>query len=66
MSSGQDVSEYELGTSGLPRTYVSPQQPWKNSLKIEENHDFFKKKKKRWGARPPGGSGDFYLCRMSC
>ena len=25
-----DVSEYELGASGLPRVYVSPQQPWKN------------------------------------
>ncbi len=25
-----DVSEYELGASGLPRPYVSPQQPWKN------------------------------------
>jgi hypothetical protein len=24
------VSEYELGASGLPRAYVSPQQPWKN------------------------------------
>ncbi len=30
MSSGHDVSEYELGASGLPRSYVSPQQPWKN------------------------------------
>jgi hypothetical protein len=30
MSSGHDVSEYELGSSGLPREYVSPQQPWKN------------------------------------
>ncbi len=30
MSSGHDVSEYELGGSGLPRVYVSPQQPWKN------------------------------------
>ncbi len=27
MSSGHDVSEYELDTSGLPRVYVSPQQP---------------------------------------
>ena len=27
---GHDVSEYELGASGLPRAYVSPQQPWKN------------------------------------
>jgi hypothetical protein len=24
MSSGHDVSEYELGASGLPRAYVSP------------------------------------------
>ncbi len=30
MSSGHDVSEYELGASGLPREYVSRQQPWKN------------------------------------
>ena len=30
MSSGHDVSEYELGASGLPRANVSPQQPWKN------------------------------------
>jgi hypothetical protein len=45
MSSGHDVSEYELGASGLPRAYVSPQQPWKNSLKIKKNHDFCKKKK---------------------
>ncbi len=30
MSSGHDVSEYELVGSGLPRAYVSPQQPWKN------------------------------------
>jgi hypothetical protein len=30
MSSGHDVSKYELDTSGLPRVYVSPQQPWKN------------------------------------
>jgi hypothetical protein len=30
MSSGHDVSEYGLGASGLPRPYVSPQQPWKN------------------------------------
>ncbi len=30
MSSDHDVSEYELGASGLPRVYVSPQQPWKN------------------------------------
>jgi hypothetical protein len=30
MSSGHDVSEYELDASGLPRAYVSPQQPWKN------------------------------------
>ncbi len=29
MTSGHDVSEYELGASGLPRAYVSPQQPWK-------------------------------------
>jgi hypothetical protein len=33
LSSGHDVSEYEFGsttcTSGLPREYVSPQQPWK-------------------------------------
>jgi hypothetical protein len=29
MSSGHDVSEHELGTSGLPRAYVSPQQPEK-------------------------------------
>jgi hypothetical protein len=29
-SSGHDVSGYELGASGLPRAYVSPQQPWKN------------------------------------
>jgi hypothetical protein len=27
MSSGHGVSEYELGASGLPRAYVSPQQP---------------------------------------
>jgi hypothetical protein len=46
MSSGHDVSEYELGASGLPRAYVSPQQPWKNWLKIEKIHDFCKKKKK--------------------
>jgi hypothetical protein len=45
MSSGHDVSEYELGASGLPRAYVSPQQPWKNWLKIEKNHDFCNKKK---------------------
>jgi hypothetical protein len=30
MSSGHDVSEYELGASGLPRASVSPQQPSKN------------------------------------
>ena len=30
MTSGHDVSEYDLGASGLPRAYVSPQQPWKN------------------------------------
>ncbi len=30
MSSGHDVSEYELGASGLPRVSVSPQQPSKN------------------------------------
>jgi hypothetical protein len=30
MSSGQDVSEYELGASGLPRASGSPQQPSKN------------------------------------
>ncbi len=30
MSSGHDVSDYELCASGLPRAYVSPQQPWKN------------------------------------
>ena len=30
MSSGHDVSEYELGVSGLPRAYVSPHTPWKN------------------------------------
>jgi hypothetical protein len=45
MSSGHDVSEYELGASGLPHAYVSPQQPWKNWLKIEKIHDFCKKKK---------------------
>ena len=45
MSSGHDVSEYELGASGLQRVYVSPQQPWKNWLKIEKNHDFWKEKK---------------------
>ncbi len=44
MSSGHDMSEYELDASGLPRPYVSPQQPWKNWLIIQENHDFFKKK----------------------
>jgi hypothetical protein len=38
------VSEYELGASGLPRAYVSPQQPWKKLIKIEKNHDFGKKK----------------------
>jgi hypothetical protein len=48
MSSGHDVSEYELGASGLPRAYVSPQQPWKNGLKIEKNHDFRKKKILVW------------------
>jgi hypothetical protein len=52
-SSGHDVSEYELGASGLPRAYVSPQQPWKNCLKIEKNHDFFKKKKSWCGALTP-------------
>ena len=26
----EERSEYELGASGLPRAYVSPQQPWKN------------------------------------
>ena len=30
MSSGHDVSEYELGASGLPRAYVSAQQTCKN------------------------------------
>jgi hypothetical protein len=65
------VSEYELGASGLPRASVSPQQPSKNWLKIEKNHDFCKKekrkkRKKESGAMTPGGSGDFYLCRMSC
>jgi hypothetical protein len=30
MRSGHDVSEYELGASGLPRASVSPQQPSKN------------------------------------
>jgi hypothetical protein len=30
MTSGHDVSDNELGASGLPRTYVSLQQPWKN------------------------------------
>ncbi len=30
MSSGHDVSEYELGASGLPRASVSPQQLCKN------------------------------------
>ena len=30
MSSGHDVSEYESGAPGLPRAYVSPQQPCKN------------------------------------
>ena len=30
MSSGHDVSEYELGVSGLPRAYVSPHTPWEN------------------------------------
>jgi hypothetical protein len=29
-NAGYDVSEYELGASGLPRAYASPQQPWKN------------------------------------
>jgi hypothetical protein len=54
----------ELGASGLPRVSVSPQQPSKNWLKIEKNHDFCKKKK--WcGVMTPGGSGDFYLCMMS-
>ncbi len=45
MSSGHDVSEYELGDSGLPRVHVSPQQPWKNWLKIDKNHDSCKNKK---------------------
>jgi hypothetical protein len=45
MSSGHDVSEYELGASGLPRAFVSPQQPWKNLLKIEKIMIFQKKKK---------------------
>jgi hypothetical protein len=53
MSSGHDVSEYELGASGLPRAYVSPQQPWKKWLKIEKNHDFCKKKKTVWCDEPP-------------
>ncbi len=54
MSSGHDVSEYELGASGLPRAYVSSQQAWKNWLKIEKNHDFCKKKKILvWGDDPP-------------
>ncbi len=51
-SSGHDVSEYELGVLGLPRAYVSPQQPCKNWLKIEKNHDFCKKKKV-WYDDPP-------------
>jgi hypothetical protein len=36
MTSGHDVSEYELGASGLARAYVSPQQPWKNLIKNRE------------------------------
>ncbi len=35
MSSGHDVSEYELDTSGLP-----PMFHHNNRTKIEDNHDF--------------------------
>jgi hypothetical protein len=51
--SGHDVSEYELGASGLPRVYVSPQQPCKNWLKILRKIMIFVKKKKWCGAMTP-------------
>jgi hypothetical protein len=41
MSSCHDVSEYELGASGLPRVYVST--PTVQHF-IEKNHDFCEKK----------------------
>jgi hypothetical protein len=44
MSSGHDVSEYELDTSGLSRVCFTTTTVEK-LIKIEKNHDFFKKKK---------------------
>jgi hypothetical protein len=43
MSSGHDVSEYELGASGLPPMFHHNNRA-KIRLKIEKNHDFGKKK----------------------
>jgi hypothetical protein len=53
MSSGHDVSEYELDTSGLSRVCFTTTTVEK-LIKIEKNHDFFKKKKLLvWCDDPP-------------
>ena len=79
MSSGHDVSEYELGSSGLPAMFhhnnrgkidsKSREIKRKNRLKIEKNDSLFKKGNKQkflvWYDDPPGGSGDFHVCRIA-
>jgi hypothetical protein len=53
MNSGHDVSEYELGASGLSLVCFTTTTVEK-LIKIEKNHDFCKKKKHSWcGAMTP-------------
>jgi hypothetical protein len=64
MSSGHDVSEYELGVLGLP-----PMFHHNNCGKIDENPRkimIFRNKKELlvWFDDPPGSSGDFLVCRI--
>jgi hypothetical protein len=56
MTSGQDVSEY-LDTLGLVKSYFSSFSR-KKIKKIE--------RKKSIVLRHPRGSGDLYVCRISC
>jgi hypothetical protein len=49
MTSGHDVSEYELGASGLPRAYVSPQATTVEKLIKNREKSLFLQKKKNLG-----------------
>jgi hypothetical protein len=65
MNSGHDVSEYELGASGLPPMFHHNNRA-KNHQKSRKIMVFLIKKNSLCGSLIPGGSGDFHVCRIDC